>query len=119
MTCYGFPLGNLLRILSVPAMVPLSNISNPSSTNYNVQQCTYVPSSPTFGANLALNCSQNPVSTNFPNWLSTINNAYDLRAAFLKCFTNSTGTYYTNALPYNWPNSDEVLHTTSYNNGGN
>lgn len=103
MTCYGFPLGNLFRILSVPAMVPLSGPNGTGSADYSVQQVTYNASSPTFGANLSPNCSTNPTSTNFPNWLSTINNAYDLRTAFLKCVNTVN---YTNALPHAWPQGD-------------
>jgi sodium/potassium-transporting ATPase subunit alpha len=52
----------------------------------------------------------------YPNWLATINNAIDLRYAYVSCCYPGATTY-CSQFNGTWPSPDTLVPTTSSNNG--
>jgi len=90
MQVYGFDYSNIFFLLSVPAVVPTNPTTNMTDYNFNAN-ITFNAASPTFGnPYIPTNASNATYSTNFPNWLATTNNLWDLRGCYLK---NVNGSY--------------------------
>lgn len=78
---YGFPSNVIFSLLSVPAVNPV-NSDGFVNTNINVDY-TYNASAPSFGSpNIPLYASKATFNTNFPDWISTLNNKMDLRGFY-------------------------------------
>jgi len=103
MTLYGFRFPEIFNLVSQKAVFPDGN------ENYNTPY-TYVNIPPTYGSPNPINCSSATIATGFPNWISDVNSAYDLRASYLTC--NSDGTY-SRLFANDWYDGQDTLQTIS------
>ena len=104
MTLYGIRMPEIFQIVSRDTIVPAGN------ENYNTPY-TYINIPPTYGAPIPPNCNSATISNNFPNWISDVNSAYDLRAAYLTC-NSSTGNY-ERVFGNDWYDGQNTLQTIS------
>lgn len=119
MAVYGFDYSLIFFLLSVNAVNPIVN--GAVDTNFNGPY-TYDPNAVNFGnTNIPANSqdlSSDNFNTNFPDWISTLNNKLDLRGWYLVANDGkqktlcsiSPGTY---CQAFNWPGPDSVLSTVS------
>jgi len=91
MNLYGFGYDVIFNLVAKKCAVPNGD------TTYNTPYA-YNPNNSTYGAPLAQNCSTQLFQTGFPNWLSDVNSAIDLRGLYVKC-TSIGSTQYTTLLP--------------------
>jgi sodium/potassium-transporting ATPase subunit alpha len=116
MQLYGFPSNIIFSLLSVPAINPVNNVTdNSANTNINTPY-TYNETAPSFGSpNIPLLAASATMNTNFPDWISTLNNQMDLRGFYQSksCGSGFTMNQYGYCPVFTWPTSDQVLHTKS------
>lgn len=125
MEVFGFPAKVIFSLLSVPCVNPVSNTTtNPINTNINTwydfiqpnfgnvattlptgQQPYNNPYIPTFASSATLN-------TNFPDWISTINNQLDLRGFYLTNCGNALGSVNGYCQRFEWPTIVHDLKST-------
>lgn len=114
MNLYGYNFSVIFFLVSIPCVVPINTY--PNGTTYPdffyTGNYLYDPiANPiTGGAPIPANCNNATFSTEFPNWVSDINSAYDTRGAYLKC-DYASGNYIQVFHPswYNQP----LLETVS------
>ena len=90
MRLYGFPPNLLFGLVSKPAIVPQTlDKDGVYKFNYyfNSNQCTFDQYAPNLGCSAFLVPCQDSYIQNsdFPNWLSTVNNQVDLRGVYSTC----------------------------------
>ncbi len=87
MQVYGFNYGNIFFLLSVPAVVPVTNPADPTTTDYLIntwyQFNASVVSPPFNNPFIPLTEAGATYSTAFPDWISTLNSNLDLRGFYL------------------------------------
>ena len=116
MAVYGFDYSLIFFLLSVNAVNPIVN--GAVDTNFNGPY-TFDPNANNFGNNNIPANSQDLNSanfnTNFPDWISTLNNKLDLRGWYLVANNgqNTTPCQGSYCQAFNWPSEDSVLTTVS------
>lgn len=116
MQLYGFPSNIIFSLLSVPAINPVNNVTDNSVDTTINNAYTYNATAPSFGsANIPLLAVNATFNTNFPDWISTLNNKMDLRGFYQSktCSGDFKMNQYGYCPVFNWPSSDQVLHTKS------
>ena len=92
MGVYGIPYANIFKLVSTQAYNPQNNVEYNTPYIFNPYAIGHI--SP-WGTQFYQNCNSYPSVAGFPNWLSTQNCAYDLRAAYLNC-NQDTGFFTLN-----------------------
>lgn len=120
MQVYGFDYSNIFFLLSVNAVSPYDTTQNPPGVNINANNpYIFNPSSPNFGnPYLPTTIANAQINTNFPNWISPVNNSLDLRGFYLLSLPSNDciAGGWRNALfcqGLKWPSPDNVLGTWS------
>lgn len=122
MDVYGFPPNNIFFLLAVDCLNPGTNSADFSSFSVDVTKSTnnffvYDPTQTVFDtttgtvfgtSNLPQLCSMTKLNTDFPDWISTINDNLDLRAFYRTCNGNAYGP-----TAFDFPADEHVLNTTS------
>lgn len=123
MTCYGFPFDIYWELLSKPVFTPTVNGSidytfnsppkfltsagyqegapNLNTDNYYQMTCSAAKANGNLQAN-----------TNFPYWLSTLNDKVDLRVTLVEC-CGAGGNNFCSQFPGKWPDPSSLLQQVS------
>jgi len=114
MQLYGFPSSIVFSLLSKAAVNPINPTTGKIDINYNnnyyefvgptTTAPTTVTSSPFGNPYIPLTASQGTYNTDFPNWLSTINNQLDLRGFYLtNCGPTGKSSINGYCMMFDWP----------------
>jgi sodium/potassium-transporting ATPase subunit alpha len=122
MEVFGFPSNIVFNLLSIGAVSPVINGS--ININYNTPY-TYIDPNlnggfinnaaiPYNNPNIPTFATAATIDTNFPNWLSDINNSLDLRGFYLtNCGLGSPNSVNGYCQKFTWPQAPAFLTTTS------
>jgi sodium/potassium-transporting ATPase subunit alpha len=105
MQLYGFTPNNVIELLSVPCVNPIDSNGN-VNTNYDTPYTFQMANSsfPFGNPAIPLNPNNAVYNTNFPNWLSPINNKVDLRGFYLyNCGTSAPNNQFGYCQKFIWP----------------